>query len=76
MSQWRYREYPEQYLANTNPLGDKEFHDLANEDNSPNACQIDEIINSGHDKPYESKLAAKLAGYDPCAYCMPGESKR
>jgi len=76
MPRWRYRDYPTRYLANTNPSGDKEFHDLKNEDRTPNACQIDEIIKHKHDKPYEYKFQAKQDSFDPCDYCMLGESKR
>lgn len=67
------RSYSTRYLANTNPYGDKEFHDLYNE--KP-GCQIDIIIRNGHDKPYASKSQALADGYDPCNWCMPGESTR
>ncbi len=75
MPKWKYREYSTQYLANAHPLGDKEFHNLAHENDASFACQIDEIIECGHDQPYKNKLEVKTAGYVPCQYCMPGESK-
>ena len=48
MPQWRYRIYPTRYLANMNPSSYKEFHDLENEDKTPNAFQIEEIIKHKH----------------------------
>jgi hypothetical protein len=47
----------EQYLANTSP-SKKEVHDL---DNEKTACQIDDIIQAKHDKPYTSQSAANAA---------------
>lgn len=59
----------EKYLGNTHDL---EVHDL---DNGKIACQIDEIIAAGHDKPYRYSSDAHAAGYDNCAYCL-GSSTR
>ena len=59
----------EQYLGNTNTM---EVHDLDNEQAN---CQIDEIIEAGHDKPFTSLGAAHIAGFDNCAYCI-GNSTR
>ena len=73
MPKWKKRTYPTRYLANINPAGDKEFHDLENEQPQ---CQIDKIIKHKHDKPYDYKYKAKNDGFDPCAWCMPGESER
>lgn len=56
----------ERYCANTHT---KQIHDLDNEDTKQ--CQIDEIIQSEHDKAYSSLSVAKNDGYDPCAYCLP-----
>ena len=61
----------ERYLANTSP-SKMEVHDLDVEETN---CQIDEIINAGHDKPYSSLAAAHADGYDNCAWCI-GGSKR
>ncbi len=61
----------ERYLANTSTTK-REVHDL---DNEKTACQIDEIIRAGHDKPYNSREAANRDGYDNCAYCI-GASTR
>ena len=58
------------YLAN---IRSKEFHDVSNEKAN---CQLQEIIDSGNDKGYPTKESAKKDGYDPCHYCMPGESRR
>ena len=44
----------ERYLSNTSP-SKREVHDL---DNEKVACQIDEIIRAGHDKPYHSRETA------------------
>ena len=62
----------EQYLGNTNT---DEVHDLDNEKTGTNQCQIDEIIDAGHDKPFEKLDTAHGAGYDNCQYCL-GNSSR
>ena len=54
----------ERYLGNTNK---KEVHDL---DNEKTLCQIDEIIEAGHDRPFSSLSAADAQGFDNCAYCL------
>ncbi len=69
---WRGNMNGERYLGNTNK---KEVHDLDNEDASPSGCQIDEIIDAGHDKPYNFLSTARSDGYDNCAKCI-GDSKR
>ena len=73
MPKWKKRSYRTRYLANINPSGDKEFHDLKNEQPQ---CQIDKIIKHCHDKEYEHKFQAKKDVFDPCAWYMPGESTR
>jgi hypothetical protein len=70
---WGRRQYPTRFLGNNNPNGDHEFHDLNNENSN---CQVSEIIDNNHDVPFETKADAKKAGYDPCDWCMPGESTR
>jgi hypothetical protein len=62
----------ERYLGNVNK---KEVHDLDNEKKGPHECQIDEIIKSGHDKPFDSLAKAHQEGYDNCAHCL-GSSLR
>jgi len=62
----------ERYLGNTNKL---EVHDLDKEDNSLNGCQIDEIMNAGHDIPFNSLQSAHSQGYDNCGKCI-GQSTR
>ena len=62
----------ERYLGNTDK---KEVHDLDNEDTAANGCQIDEIINAGHDKPFDSLPEAHSAGYDNCAKCLGGSNR-
>lgn len=62
----------ERYLGNTDK---KEVHDLDNEDTADNGCQINEIIEAGHDKPFNSLDNAHSEGFDNCAKCLPG-SKR
>ena len=62
----------EQYLGNTN---NKEVHDLDNEDTAANGCQIDEIIQAGHDRPFNSLVAARAEGFDPCAKCLVGSTR-
>lgn len=61
----------ERYLANTSSTK-LEVHDL---DNEKTNCQIDEIIDAGHDKPYTSLQAAHDDGYDNCAYCLGGSTR-
>jgi len=61
----------ERYLANTS-WSKREVHDL---DNEKVKCQIDEIIQAGHDKPYSSLSAAHADGFDNCAHCL-GNSLR
>lgn len=62
----------ERYLGNTEK---KEVHDLDNEDTAANGCQINEIINAGHDKPFDSLHNAHAEGYDNCAKCLPGSTQ-
>ena len=59
----------EQYLGNANS---NEVHDLDNEDTAQNGCQIDEIIDAGHDRQFDSLSAAHAIGYKNCARCLPG----
>ena len=61
----------ERFLANASP-SKLEVHDL---DNERDVCQIDEIIRAGHERPFESRAAAKAEGYDNCAHCL-GNSLR
>lgn len=61
----------ERFLANTSP-SKREVHDL---DNEKVTCQIDEIIRSGNDKPYNSRESANRDRYDNCAYCMGGSTR-
>ena len=62
----------ERYLGNAHK---KEVHDLDNEDASPNGCQIDEIIQKGHDRPFTSLQAAHAQAYDNCAKCLSGSTR-
>lgn len=59
----------ERYLGNANTL---EVHDLDREQTN---CQIDEIIDAGNDRPFNSLRAAHNAGYDNCHWCL-GASTR
>lgn len=59
----------ERYCGNTNT---KEVHDL---DNETDNCQIDEIIQAGHDRPFNYLSDAKNVGYDNCHWCL-GNSTR
>jgi hypothetical protein len=59
----------ERYLGNTHK---EEVHDL---DNEKGNCQIDEIIEAGHDVPFSSLAVAHSLGYDSCAFCI-GASTR
>lgn len=58
-----------QYCGNS---ANKEVHDL---DNEKAGCQIDEIIEAGHEVPFRTLAAAHEAGYDNCKHCL-GSSKR
>lgn len=71
---WKGNMSGERYLANTSP-SKKEVHDLDNEKTGKNECQIDEIIDAGNDKPYDSLDSARKAGYDNCKHCL-GSSTR
>ncbi len=66
---WTGRMNGEQYLGNSN---EKEVHDL---DNEKTQCQIDEIIEAGHEVPFKTLQAALNAGYDRGYWCL-GSSKR
>ena len=61
--------YDERYLGNTRS---KEVHDL---DQETENCQIDELIEAGHARPFDTLAQAYADGYDNCAYCL-GSSKR
>ena len=65
----RYRGHMngEQYLGNTNT---NQVHDLLNEQTGAYQCQIDEIIDAGNDKPFNTLAAAHGAGYANCDYCL------
>jgi len=63
--------YGAKYCANTSP-SKREVHDL---DNEKTVCQIGEIIQAGHAKPYNSLITAHDDGYDNCHYCI-GDSTR
>lgn len=73
MPKFLIREYPTRFLGNDNPYGDHEFHDLEHEIGS---CNVSQIIDHDHDRPFNTKQDAFNAGYDPCGHCMPGESTR
>ncbi len=62
----------ERYCGNMNNI---EVHDLDNEDTHANGCQIDEIIDAGNDKPFESLSEAHRQGYDNCAKCLTGSTR-
>jgi hypothetical protein len=59
----------ERYLGNMNK---REVHDL---DNEKVPCQIDEVIQAGHDRGYVSYQLAKAAGLDNCAWCIGGSTR-
>ena len=59
----------ERYCGNTNK---KEVHDL---DQEKANCQINEIINAEHDRPFISLISAQISGYDNCAYCLGGSTR-
>ena len=66
---WTGRMNGERYLGNSNT---KEVHDL---DNEKTQCQIDEILQAGHEIPFKTLQAALDAGYDRGYWCL-GGSKR
>jgi hypothetical protein len=49
-----------------------EVHDLDNEQTGANRCQIDEIIEAGHQVIFEPDTLdqAHREGYDNCHYCI------
>ena len=65
------------YCANTSQslkkAGDKKkVHDL---DNEKRACQINRIIQAGHEKPFKSLGEAHRGGYDNCHWCLGGSTR-
>jgi len=70
------RPTDKRFLGNSDP-GHMEVHDLKDEDTSPNACQIDEIIEAGNAVVFDPDTLeqAHNEGYDNCAYCI-GASTR
>lgn len=58
--------FGERYLANTN-LSKKEVHDL---DNRSRKCKINEIINIGYGRPYDTLEEANHDGFDNCPWCI------
>lgn len=64
-----YPLYGARYCGNINT---KEVHDL---DNEKLLCQINEIIQAGHAKPFNSIIEAHREGFDNCAYCIGGSTR-
>lgn len=64
-----YPFYDRRFCGNINKM---EAHDLDNEQTN---CQIDEIIEASHAKPFDPDTLeqAHKEGYDNCSYCI-GES--
>ncbi len=54
------------YLGNTNEM---KVHDLVNEDEDNNACQIDEIKHE-HVKMFDYKFQAHDENFRDCNYCI------
>lgn len=69
---WNGNMNGERYLGNVSKM---EVHDLDNENTAANGCQIDEIIEAGNDKPYNSLASAHADGYDDCAKCLSGSTR-
>ena len=67
MKRFRGNVNGERYLGNTES---KEVHDLDNEDTNTNGCQIDEIIDAEHDKPFSTLSSALDEGFNKCAKCF------
>ncbi len=69
------RPTDKEYLGNSSP--GHIVHDLDNEDTSPNACQIDEIISAGNAVVFDPDTLeqAYSEGYNNCDYCI-GSSTR
>ena len=59
----------ERYLANTS-ASKREVHDLDSENTAAYACQIDEIISGGNDRPFDTLTEARAAGFHNCAWCL------
>ena len=70
------RPTDKRYLGNSDP-DHMEVHDLDNEDTSPSACQIDEIIEAGNAVVFDPDTLEQAHDerYDNCAYCI-GASTR
>lgn len=69
MRRYRGNMNGERYLGNVNEM---EVHDL---DNETAQCQIDEIIAAKHDRPYNSLITARSAGFDNCHWCIGGSTR-
>jgi hypothetical protein len=54
----------QQFMGNTRS---KEVHDL---DQEQPACQIDKILNAGHETPFLMLSTADGQGYHNCGHCM------
>lgn len=63
--------YGRRFVGNTNHM---EVHDL---DRETRACQVDEVIRSGHAVTFtpDTLFEARRRGYDNCAHCI-GSSTR
>lgn len=59
----------ERYVGNTRH---EQVHDL---DRETRQCHIDEIIESQHERPFESLEGAHHAGFEDCSECI-GDSTR
>lgn len=59
----------ERYCGNKSK---KEVHDL---DNEKTNCQIDEIIDAGNDRAFNTLAEAHAASFDNCTWCL-GSSRR
>jgi len=70
------RPTDKRFLGNSYPSR-MEVHDLENEDASPTACQIDEIITARHAVVFDPDTLQQAYSerYDNCAYCI-GASTR
>lgn len=68
------RPTDKRYLGNSSHM---EVHDLNNEDTTPNACQIDEIIRAGNAVVFSPDTLdqAHYEEYDNCEYCIGGSER-
>jgi hypothetical protein len=58
------------YMRGRRLLGNRDKRELHDLDRETRHCQIDAIIDAGHDHPFVTWADALASGYDPCTHCL------